>query len=86
MYNNVSVCCTVHNSSPIEQKPPVSTEEEANLERLMEMGFGLEASLDALRATGNDLEKACGLLVKQPSKPSVAADSSKSQKSGPLRW
>ncbi len=64
-----------------------TSDENVKLAKLVEMGFSLEASLEALRASGNDVEKASLVLTQQSSETTSSGAASKlTTKSGPSRW
>ena len=57
---------------PIKVDPPppdvtssTITPDDSKLAKLIEMGFSVSASQDALKSTNNDMEKACAMLVQQ---------------------
>lgn len=71
----------------VEQSSAITSmsDENQKLARLVDMGFSMEASLEALRSSGHDIEKACVVLTERTSEPPASSVKAKS-KSGPSRW
>ena len=54
--------CAQPQDQPLDKTP---TNKDAMLARLVEMGFGVKESLEALQSTNNNLESACAMLAQQ---------------------
>ncbi len=75
--------------SSMKHPPKLSSASDENekLAKMVEMGFSIEASLDALRANNHDVEKACMALTEQaPEATNSQASPKLKAKSGPSRW